>query len=342
VESPRAYAGHAHLTMALHSTAARAQSANVRPRRCVATTAASSVTEQVRDAIDSAQRSGNGREAAGFAARAAALESLDVHVFDRLRFFEGLSGLSPELRLLQRRGAGLRRRLEETNERFVRALRRRIREGRAAPAWLRRVLAECSPSSPSRLGYDSVDLLVMRLLGGRAPSAAVAAPHPEMVPYQPTPVRAVLAMIDAASLGAGDVLYDLGSGLGHVVILAALLSAANARGVEVEPSYDAYARQCVRRLNVPRASFVRGDAREADFDDGTLFFMYTPFRGELLRQVLERLRDVATKRPLRLCTYGPCTHEVALARWLRLRGRRRPSDDEVALFDGPVALARGA
>jgi hypothetical protein len=45
-------------------------------------------------------------------------------------------------------------------------------------------------------------------------------------------------MINDANLCRDDVFHDLGSGLGHVVMLVALLSGAPAIGVEVEPAMD--------------------------------------------------------------------------------------------------------
>ena len=45
---------------------------------------------------------------------------------------------------------------------------------------------------------------------------------PEMVAYQPTPARHAFDMIGRAGLREGDVLFDLGAGLGHVSMLAAI------------------------------------------------------------------------------------------------------------------------
>jgi hypothetical protein len=49
-----------------------------------------------------------------------------------------------------------------------------------------------------------------------------------------------------------------------------------------------------------------------------VFFMYTPFTGNLLQAVLATLARQAQCRSITLCTYGACTFEVARQPWLRL------------------------
>jgi len=262
---------------------------------------------------------------AGFAARAAAIEHLEIHVIDRLQPLVGGARFSADLQAPWARAKALRRRLGKANVRVVRELRRAIRSGRYTAQELRRVLTETA-------GHDALDLLVGGLLRAGPLAAERVVREPEMVFYQPTPAREILALVERAELGPEDLLYDLGSGLGHVVILVALLSGARARGIELEPVYCDYARRCARRLNVPGVDFIQADAREASLSDGTVFFMYTPFRGAMLRQVLGRLENEARSRPIRVCTYGPCTFEVAAEPWLKPLEGDTLSEHEVAVF----------
>jgi SAM-dependent methyltransferase len=153
-----------------------------------------------------------------------------------------------------------------------------------------------------------------------------------MVRYQPTTSRAILEMLARAGLGPDDVFYDLGSGLGHVVLLVALLTGARAKGVEIEPAYCDYARQCARNLGIGGVDFIEGDVRDASLAGGTVYFLYTPFRGALLEQVLETLRAEAHQRPIRVCTYGPCTVEVARTTWLARQGVHDVSEHGIATF----------
>jgi SAM-dependent methyltransferase len=150
-----------------------------------------------------------------------------------------------------------------------------------------------------------------------------------MVAYQPAPLRQILALIDSAQVGPSDHLYDLGSGLGQAAILAALLSGARATGVEIEPAYVESAQRSAARLGLSSVDFIQGDAREASLTGGTVYFLYTPFRGPLLRQVSERLKVEAAQRPIRVCSLGPCTAELQSAGW---KGSRRRGPDEVEVF----------
>ena len=49
---------------------------------------------------------------------------------------------------------------------------------------------------------------------------------------------------------------------------------------------------------------------------GTLFYLYTPFAGSILRAVLAALAAQARQRPIRVCTFGPCVRTIAQERWL--------------------------
>ncbi len=201
---------------------------------------------------------------------------------------------------------------------------------------LKRAFARLAGSA-GRLGtYDALDLFVMALLRSGTVSEERAPREPEMVRYQPTPARAILTLIERADLGPDDgVFVDVGSGLGQVVLLVALLSGARARGIEFEPAYCEYAERCARDLNVPGVEFLQADAREAPLAGGTVFFLYTPFRGEMMQQVLERLRVEASQRAIRVCAYGPCTAEIARADWLRSGQGCDLGEHEVAVFHGP-------
>jgi SAM-dependent methyltransferase len=128
------------------------------------------------------------------------------------------------------------------------------------------------------------------------------------------------------------VFYDLGSGLGRVALLAGLLTNAQVRGIEFEPAYCAYAQERAHNLNLSRVTFRNGDAREADYTDGTFFFLYTPFIGRVLQAVLARLETEARTRPITIAAYGACTRDVAQQPWLQPTVQRAFEYDTLALF----------
>ncbi|HEY1139983.1 MAG TPA: methyltransferase domain-containing protein [Lysobacter sp.] len=220
-------------------------------------------------------------------------------------------------------------RLDGINATQYAATRAGIRAGNRAehlPHWVR------APQTPTEQGnhYDFRDDWLSGVLGFGEPQAPTIELSADMVFYQPTPVRHIVAMIAASGLGEGDVLIDLGSGLGHVPLLAAILTRARTIGVELEPAYVACAQQVASSLNLVNASFVQGDVRDTDFSAGTVFYLYTPFKGALLRDVLDRLRAEAKRRPLRLCTFGPCTATLAGEPWLVAESL--PETDRIAVF----------
>ncbi|UHQ24726.1 hypothetical protein LVB77_08580 [Lysobacter sp. 5GHs7-4] len=178
--------------------------------------------------------------------------------------------------------------------------------------------------------YDHLDELVSGVLRLPAPGEDIAALGEEMVFYQPTPARHAFDALRRLRLSGDDVLIDLGAGLGHVPLLAAACTPARAHGVEIEPAYVASAQACAAELRLTRATFACADARAVDFDAGTVFYLYTPFTGTILRQVLDALARQARQRTIRLCTLGPCTATVAAEPWLDGDGPLR--HDRVAVF----------
>jgi predicted RNA methylase len=141
-----------------------------------------------------------------------------------------------------------------------------------------------------------------------------------MVFYQPTPARHIFDLLRRTALSEQDVLVDFGSGLGHVPLLTAICTGARSLGVELEPSYVDAARRCAQALKLKNVSFIQQDVRAADLSSGTLFYLYTPFAGTILRRVLDSIRQEAARRAIRVCTFGPCTMTVAEERWLQIAG----------------------
>ena len=264
-----------------------------------------------------------------FAERLEAIAFVETQVIDPLE--HGLGGRVKGLPGLEQRARSLAERLAEMNRAYFAGLRGEIRSGDARE--FRKQLskyanrdAEASPRG--RMDYGVADTFVQTLLQiGDSPDETLEK-EPEMVFYKPTPVRIILDLVEEADLCAEDVFYDLGSGLGQVVILVHLLSGARTKGVEYEPSYYAYAQERAKRLNLSNADFCNIDARHADYSDGTVFYLYTPFRGDLLQSVLDKLKAESHKRPIRICTCGPCTPSVSQQDWLKCVSEKHSDDIE--------------
>jgi SAM-dependent methyltransferase len=256
-----------------------------------------------------------------FPARTEALDAIELDVLERIEQMSRSIGETPELQGLRNRARVLRSSLERANQGLFNTLREHIQSGDYTGEELEHELRAYAGYGPddsrvADIGYDSLDALISGLLMEPAP-VETQIRAPEMVPYQPTPARVTLDLVAKARLSAYDVFYDLGSGLGQVVILVNLFTRVRAKGIEYEPAYCAYARRCASNLDLSGLEFINGDAREADFSEGTVFYLYTPFTGEMLQIVLRRLKDLARSKPIRLFTYGPCTIDVLNQDWLR-------------------------
>lgn len=227
-----------------------------------------------------------------------------------------------------RRAQLLRRRLEAINAELCRAIRAEIQQG-SRPALLMRLLNEDADPAAG-LSFDYLDELLSDVLALEQPDPPPAHPPDGMVFYQPTPARHIFHLLRLTALTEADVLIDLGSGLGHVPLLASICSAARCIGIEREEVYVTLARRCADQLNLDRVSFLQQDARQADLSSGTVFYLYTPFTGSLLSSVLNRLQQEGRSRLIRICTFGPCTESVAKEKWLQ--SDATPDPDRITLF----------
>jgi hypothetical protein len=215
--------------------------------------------------------------------------------------------------------------LERANFEAYQSIRRAIQLG-AGPDKLRQWM----PSSANGEGYDYLDELVSGILHFDGPDPGDVRLPAEMVSYQPTPARHIFDLIGRTALTARDVLIDLGSGLGHVPLLVSICTEASSIGIELEAAYVDCARTSAQALNLKNVTFIEQDARLADLSAGTVFYLYTPFTGSILREVLDSLRRESSGREIRVCALGPCVHTIAQERWLKVLGPLQT--DRIALF----------
>jgi len=107
------------------------------------------------------------------------------------------------------------------------------------------------------------------------------------VPYVATSEGVVTRMLEIAEVKPGDVVYDLGSGDGRIVITAAQRYGARGVGIEIDPYRVYQARENAERAGVlDRVTFREQDLFEADFSDATVVTLY------LLPEIIEKLRPL--------------------------------------------------
>jgi ribosomal protein L11 methylase PrmA len=103
----------------------------------------------------------------------------------------------------------------------------------------------------------------------------MATPLHILAPYVPTPPDVVLRMLDLAQVQSSDVVFDLGSGDGRLVIAAAKMAGARGVGVDIEPYWVEQASANARAAGVSHlARFEHQDALSADLTAATVVFLY--------------------------------------------------------------------
>lgn len=145
-------------------------------------------------------------------------------------------------------------------------------------------------------------LLVAALvvLGGCAGSLAQNAPPALDVIFVATDLEVVRAMLAAAKVGPGDVVYDLGCGDGRIVITAAQRYGARGVGVDLDPERIREARDNAARAGVTdRVTFVQQDLFSTDVSVATVVALYLSpelnlrLRPKLLRELRPGSRVVS-------------------------------------------------
>ena len=97
----------------------------------------------------------------------------------------------------------------------------------------------------------------------------------KIVPYVPTPQEAVERMLELAQVKKGDVVYDLGSGDGRIVITAAKKYGVKAIGFEIDPERIKESRENIRKEGVGNLVEIREqDIRTVDLSPASVLTMY--------------------------------------------------------------------
>lgn len=105
------------------------------------------------------------------------------------------------------------------------------------------------------------------------------------VPFVPTDEDVVEAMLELANVGPKDVLYDLGSGDGRILISAAKEWGTRGVGIDIDPLRIAEAMEYAGWAQVENlVEFVEGDIFTTDFSEATAVTLY------LLQSINEQLR----------------------------------------------------
>ena len=136
-------------------------------------------------------------------------------------------------------------------------------------------------------------------------------------PFLPTPNYVILELLAKARVGKDDILYDLGSGDGRIVIEAARQTGCRAVGIEIDADLVDDSRQNAARAGVQdRVRFIVADIFTEDFSEATVLTLYMGshvnlrLRPKLLRDLKPGTRvasytfDMGEWKPDNVSTFG--------------------------------------
>lgn len=115
-------------------------------------------------------------------------------------------------------------------------------------------------------------------------------PTEKLAPYYPTPEIVVEKMLQFGGLKAGEKMFDLGSGDGRIVIMAAQKFKANATGVEFDDDLFKQSMQKIQTLGLAAtARIIHGDLLKQDYSSADLLTVYLlPMSNDKLSPILDK------------------------------------------------------
>jgi SAM-dependent methyltransferase len=150
--------------------------------------------------------------------------------------------------------------------------------------------------SPPKSGERATGLLVA--IAGALAMALPASAQDQApgAPFVPTPLPVVERMLELAKVNAADVVYDLGSGDGRVVITAAQRYGARGVGIELNPVWVRDARRFAEMLGVAdKVTFRIEDLFTTDLREATVvtLYLYPAMNRKLAPRLLAELKPGA-------------------------------------------------
>ncbi len=197
--------------------------------------------------------------------------------------------------------------VRETARREHADVRARVQDGTLD----RRALLERLHATPLEIR----DHLIEEILDIAYPPLEELSLPRDALQYAPSGLEEILFTLVHANLQQDTTLVDLGSGLGKVVLLANLLTGADAFGLEIDPYLVAHATGAAASLGLGGARFVQGDIRQATLPAADVYYLFIPLHRS--GDVVERLAGVAAER--KILVFSPPIDEKSVP-FLRASG----------------------
>ncbi|OQA03880.1 MAG: hypothetical protein BWY68_00610 [bacterium ADurb.Bin400] len=136
--------------------------------------------------------------------------------------------------------------------------------------------------------------------------------------YEGTPYDYIRYFLHILAPEQTDIIYDLGSGYGRVVLYGALTTTARYKGIELIPERVERCNTIKNKISIENADFIRSNVLDHDYSDGTIFFLFNPFATQTLYEVGQRLEEIANSHYIRIVSWGgPSNEFLSTQPWLR-------------------------
>lgn len=163
-----------------------------------------------------------------------------------------------------------------------------------------------------RLGAAALRPFLPFLLAAWGAAQQNNPPRHNLAPYVPSPQSVVEKMLEVAQVKPGELVYDLGSGDGRVLITAAQKYQARGVGVEISEKAVKTSLQRIKELRLEdRVKIIHGHLLDVDLSEADVVTIYLLTKSnELLRPNLEKY----LKRGARVVS-----HDYEIRGWKPLR-----------------------
>jgi protein-L-isoaspartate O-methyltransferase len=124
----------------------------------------------------------------------------------------------------------------------------------------------------------------------------------KLAPYYPTPATIVEKMLQLGGLKAGEKMYDLGSGDGRIVIIAAQKFHADAVGVELDKDLCKQSLARIQKLGLEKSAHIlNGDLLKQNYSSADLITVY--LLPESIDNKVQPLLDKQLKKGTRIVAH---------------------------------------
>jgi SAM-dependent methyltransferase len=143
----------------------------------------------------------------------------------------------------------------------------------------------------------------------------------KLAPYYPTPETIVDRMLELGELKSGEKMFDLGSGDGRIVIMAAQKYHADATGVELDPDLVQSSTAKIRQMGLQKsAHIIHGDILKQNYSSANVITVYLLADSNIkLRPIL----DATVKKGTRIVA-----HDFEIGGWSPVKTVTIPDDGE--------------